>query len=411
MDANLEIAQATILAGIIAKPDQAANVFSTVRIEDFDGQYRLIAEAIHGLRIARTTIDLLAVIDEMTRRGTIGRIGGQSELYRVAGFDFGSVDYSLEIVGRTAQLRRLDVASLRLHQMSETTDADPYLIARNMVETGQSVIDRIEAEGDITTLTVGEFLAVEDRPSDWVIPGLLERGDRLILTGSEGLGKSVLFRQLAVAAASGVHPFTLRPIAPQRVLYVDCENGTIQLRKALRPLVHQGIARGTDPSESLFIEARPEGLDLTTAEDELWLVKRVSALQPSLLLTGPLYRLHAKDPNAEEPQRAVARVLDRCRAAANCALVVEGHAGHGYGRDAERPVRPTGSSLWLRWPEFGYGIRAAEGYTPQDRVVDFVPWRGDRSERDWPQRLRSGGAWPWHAEETNPHNAFERPAS
>ena len=405
MDANLDLAQATVIGGVIEKPAQAAIVFATVRIEDFDNQYRLIAEAIHGLRLQRTEISALAVIDEMTRRGTIGRIGGASEVMRVAGFGFGSVDYSLEIVARTARLRNLARITTVATQRADEPDADPHLIARSVIEAAQGVIDSIEAEGDITTPTVGEFLAVEDSPFDWVIPGLLERGDRLVLTGSEGLGKSVLFRQLAVCAASGVHPFTHQPIRPQRVLYVDCENGTIQLRKALRGLVAQGRTHGSDPSDLLFIEARPEGLDLTRAEDETWLVRRVSALQPSLLLTGPLYRLHAKNPNDEEPARQVARVLDRCRAAANCALVVEAHAGHGFGASAERPVRPTGTSLWLRWPEFGYGIRATDNYNPQDRLVDFVPWRGDRSERDWPTQLRSGGTWPW--ERVISHNLYE----
>jgi replicative DNA helicase len=405
MDQNLDLAQATVIGGIIEKPEQAGVVFATVRIEDFDQQYRLMAEAIHGLRINRTGISPLAVIDEMTRRGTIGRIGGAAEVHRVAGFGFGSVDYSLEIVARTARLRQLEKVAILTGQRTREGEADPHQIARTMIENAQGVIDSIEADGDITTMTVGEFLAVEDSPFDWVIPGLLERGDRLVLTGSEGLGKSVLFRQLAVCAASGVHPFTHRPIPPQRVLYVDCENGTIQIRKAMRGLVAQGRAQGTDPSESLFIEARPEGLDLTRAEDETWLVRRVSALQPSLLLTGPLYRLHAGNPNDEEPARAVARVLDRCRAAANCALVVEGHAGHGFGNSTERPVRPVGSSLWLRWPEFGYGIRASGEFDPANRLVDFIPWRGDRSERDWPKQLQSGGSWPWS--NVIQHNLYE----
>ena len=406
MDANLDLAQATVIGGIIEKPEQAALVFATVRIEDFDQQYRLIAEAIHGLRIARTPIDRLAVIDEMTRRGTIGRIGGQAEIARVAGFGFGSVDYSLDIVARVARLRKLGTTGIRIQQMSEASDADPYPIAQRMVNEGQSVIDHIEAEGDITTLTLGEFLTVEDAESDWVIPGLLERGDRLILTGGEGLGKSTLFRQIGICAAAGIHPFTHERTSPQRVLFVDCENSPSQIRRALRPLALQAKSVGHDPSASVFIEARPEGIDVTSPEDEMWLVKRVSALQPSLLLTGSLYKMHAKDPNSEEHARTLARVLDRCRAAANCALVIEAHSGHGFGGN-DRPVRPTGSSLWLRWPEFGYGMRPVENFNEMDRQVEMVPWRGDRSERNWPRRLRQGGTWPWRADEPNPHNFYE----
>jgi replicative DNA helicase len=386
---------------------QAIHVFTTVRIEDFDQQYRLIAEAIHGLRIARKPYDSVAVIDEMTRRGTLGTIGGPAEVLRVNGFGFAPIDYSLQIVSRVARLRNLSAIAVRAQTWADATDADPHAVASRIVTDAQAVLDGIEAEGDITTLTIGEFLDGDDPPFEWVIPGLLERGDRLILTGSEGLGKSVLFRQLAVCAAAGVHPFTGRPVPARRVLYVDCENGVTQLRRAFRGLVGQARRVSADPSDRLFIEPRPEGLDLTTPEDETWLVRHVSAIQPALLLTGPLYRLHARNPNDEEPARQVARVLDRCRAAANCALVVEAHAGHGYGTP-ERPVRPTGTSLWLRWPEFGYGLRATDEFTPENRSVALVGWRGDRSERSWPSRLSAGGLWPWSADESS---IFERNAS
>jgi len=412
MDANLEMAMATALGVVIEHPEQAGTVFAAVRIEDFDQQYRVVAEAIHGLRLAKTEINTLAVIDEMTRRGTVGRIGGPAEVHRIAGFGFGSADYSVQIIARTARLRRLDITALRMHQNAEMPDADPLTVARLGLEELQGVIDGIEAEGDISTPTLGEFLAGDDDEPDWVIPGLIERGDRLILTGSEGLGKSVLFRQLAVGAAAGVHPFTHRTITPQRVLYVDVENGVGQLRRALRAL---SIVAGKAANDGMFLECVPSGLDLTRPEDEAWLVSRVAALQPAMLVIGPIYRLHAKNPNDEEPARTVTRVLDRCRAAANCALILEAHAGHAMSGDGHRGVRPAGTSLWLRWPEFGYGLRAAEEYTPQDRVVDLIPWRGDRSQRDWPKRLRSGGSWPWAADDvwTPPSidTRYERTAS
>ena len=76
-------------------------------------------------------------------------------------------------------------------------------------------------------------------------------------------------------------------------------------------------------------------------------------------------------------------------------------AGHGTGADGSRNVRPAGTSLWLRWPEFGYGLRAGSDYDPRTRAVQFVPWRGDRSERDWPKSLRAGGSWPWVRDDLN----------
>lgn len=395
MDEALEMAQATVLGAIIEDNEIAGRVFAQIQIGDLDGQYALVAEAIHGLRLNKKSYDVLAVVDEMTRRGTIGRIGGPAEVHRIHSFHFGSADYSVQIIARTARLRKLEVIGTRTKVAAATSDADPLTVARYALEEAQGVVDVIESEGDVTTPTLAEFLAGEDAAPDWVVPGLIERGDRLILTGSEGLGKSVLFRQLAVCAAAGIHPFAHSPIESSRVLYVDVENGVAQLRRALRGLSVQSQKLGSDAGRNMFLECVPSGLDLTRPEDEAWLVSRVASLQPALLVIGPIYRLHAKNPNDEEPARIVTRVLDRCRAAANCALILEAHAGHGTGADGTRNVRPAGTSLWLRWPEFGYGLRANANFDPASREVDFVPWRGDRSERDWPKSLRAGGSWPW----------------
>lgn len=394
---NLAIAQATALGCVIIDPTLAPIVFAGARVDDFDPPYREVAEAIHGLRLGRGHIDQLAVVDELTRRGSLGKVGGSAFVFELAGYGIGGrggAEYAVEVIATNARRRRLWRAGARMTEAATLEDANPLRIAQAVIAEAQGVIDSIDADGDVLTPTLGEFITTEDAPYDWVVPGLLERGDRLVLTGTEGLGKSVMLRQLGVMAAAGVHPFTNQPHTPARVLIVDCENGVPKMRRALRPLAHQARTYGSDPSDSLWVECRPSGLDLTKPEDETWLVRHVAGLQPDLLLTGPIYRLHAGNPNDEEPARQVARVLDRCRAASNCALVVEAHSGHGFG-GSERPVRPTGSSLWLRWPEFGYGMRPARGSTPTNRVADFVPWRGDREERDWPRRLKAGGVWPW----------------
>ena len=86
-----------------------------------------------------------------------------------------------------------------------------------------------------------DFIAESDAAEDWVIPGLLERGDRLIWTGIEGLGKTVVTRQIAVAAAAGIHPFKDVLFPPRKVLFIDCENPDRKSRRHFRKL--ERIAR------------------------------------------------------------------------------------------------------------------------------------------------------------------------
>lgn len=218
---------------------------------------------------------------------------------------------------------------------------------------------------------------------DWLVPNLLERGDRLILTGPEGGGKSTLLRQMAMQLAAGIHPFTEEKLDPIRVLVVDVENSRRQIKRKLRPL--RLAAPDYKPIPGLLWEIRPEGLDLLGDHDGQWLLNLVTATKPDLLITGPIYKLASGDPTEERTAKAVTEWFDRIRSDVGCAIIFEAHSPHGVdGR--KRPKRPYGASLWLRWPEFGIDL-SAEG--------EIEHWRGPRDEREWPQALQRGGTWPW----------------
>ncbi len=242
-----------------------------------------------------------------------------------------------------------------------------------------------------------EFIKGEDAAYEWVIPNLLERGDRLIWTGFEGLGKSMFIRQLAVTTAAGLDPFRFTPIPSRNVLVIDCENSERQGRRRFRPLAAASIkVQRRVPDGALRLIHRPEGIDLTRDEDADWLIERVTAHRPDLLMIGSFYRLHAANINEETAARRTVSVLDAARTKVDCALVVEAHAGHGE-QGMNRSLRPLGSSLLLRWPEFGYGIKPMAEPDAQGRVrhVKVERWRGDRDERDWPAQLVWGDPWPW----------------
>lgn len=247
-------------------------------------------------------------------------------------------------------------------------------------------------------LTLDEFCGQPVPTEDWVAPGLLARGERLVLTGLEGCGKSVWLRQIATMVAAGLDPHTLQSTRPARVLYVDAENPLGIMVRKMDPLRQVARTRGRTDLP-LWIRRFPEGLDLASPADRMELHHLCSLVMPDLLVIGPVYKLYVGGAGAREEDlaRQVTSVLDGLREEFGCALMLEHHSPHAAPGMTQRSVRPIGSSLWLRWPEFGMGIRPRPDTRVSDRQLEVVPWRGAREDRPWPRRIHQGppGGLPW----------------
>lgn len=275
-------------------------------------------------------------------------------------------------------------------------DAHDHIHAGHGLEDFITTWTSIPPERQELAQDIWDFLSTADDPYDWIVPDLLEHGDRLILTGFEGAGKSMLMRQLATAIAAGLHPFRGDIISdPHRVLLIDCENTERQSKRKFRPIVTATERLGRRlPEGHLRVIHRPGGLDLTRPDDAAWLAERVTAHHPDALFIGPFYKLHNANMNDELPARKVVYLLDQMREIANCAIITEAHSGYAEAASGTRSVRPIGSSLLLRWPEFGYGI-APDTNDRTGQTAAFKSWRGPRDEREWPEMITKGGRWPW----------------
>lgn len=230
-----------------------------------------------------------------------------------------------------------------------------------------------------------EFLDEPEPEYEWLIPDLLERGDRLIVTGCEGFGKSTLLRQMCLQTAAGIHPFTLDQMTPCRTMLLDLENPRRHLRRKIKELAYLApIERGL-----VEIVSIPQGVNLLNPVHLEWLHTRIEAHQPALICAGPTYKMSLGDPKDEEQARGVAAALDHIRGLYGCTLILEAHQPYAA-QGASRPERPYGASLWSRWPEFGLHL-AKDG--------QLRHWRGERDERQWPKRLARGNPWPWQVSE------------
>lgn len=387
------LAEKQVLGSLMIQPDLAERVFATVTPGDFyNGHHAFLAAELHRRFLSSQPMHATAVLTAAMKDGTAGKIGGGPYLHDLVSVVEvpASAPLLAEDIRRCSVRRDMVEIGTRLAQRASSDTCEPLALT---TEVTAQLADIGEAElitGNITIPTLTEFLGEEDPEEDWVIPGLLAREDRMILTGAEGLGKMMLLRQIAVTAAAGLHPFGHKQIKPATVLLVDLENPAQIMRKTIREMVVSAKEKSSrhDVTDRVFVERRPEGLNLAKPENVAWLMKRVTMCQPDILIIGPLYKLMDDNPNDESTARACTVALDMIRTHGKCALLLEAHAGHGNSAMTDRPVRPTGSSLWLRWPEFGMGLRRAKTDDAEEfRRVELIPWRGARGERDWPTEL------------------------
>lgn len=287
--------------------------------------------------------------------------------------------------------RALRDAATGLVQMAESQEPG------TAVATAIDRLRVLQSESTPTSLRpklLREILAEADDDYDWVIPDLLERGDRLLLTGVEGGGKSTLVRQMALLSAAGIHPTTFFPMEPVRVLVLDAENSEKQWRRAVRPLVQRAAERGrVNPADVVRLECMPR-VDLTRDADLGQVHRAVDEFRPDVLFIGPLYRLIPRAINSDDDAAPLLAALDTLRDR-GLAMVIEAHAGHSVGNGGERDLRPRGSAALLGWPEFGLGLRQDKKANASNRF-QLVRWRGDRDVRKWPTHIARGmGDWPW----------------
>jgi len=292
-------------------------------------------------------------------------------------------------------------------------------VLRRYWAAGHDVVKAVEAGADVETVAqkalnglqsaqnarVGAgmqakdyeaLMTAQDAPHNWVVPNYLEVGDRFVLTGHEGLGKSMLLRQAAVMTAIGLSFVTGETIPPKRVLVVDVENSERMWRRTTHRMWQTARDRGLSTEDRLWVACHGR-IDLTRGDHLASLHRLVDQHQPDLVVIGPLYKLTSKAITSDDDAAPVITALDSLRDR-GVTLMLETHMGHGQGSNGDRNVRPRGSAALLGWPEFGYGIAPAKndpGEGGPGGLVDMIAWRGQRDRRDWPEQWVRGATWPW----------------
>ena len=366
---------------------RASEVLSQVGVDDFDPGMRQALFAVIERGYLDGSLEAAWVGGEAQR---LGIDSGYVTAVLSSGFT-GSVGYyATQLRDASARRYATKVLNQGLHRL-ESLESDAHEIAMDVQAQLQALPKPSVSDDD--TWTLEEIMGLEMRPEDYTLPKMLKRNERLVLTGSEGGGKSVFVYQLLTGAAFGVDTFALERTEPSRVLFIDVENNEFQAKANLDKIVPalKEIAPDAIPE---WRSLKRRVVDLLATKDRADIIRRVVHYSPDILYMGTAYKLTDLSDETHRSVRAIQSVVDRIRQEINCTVIVEHHAGHGHMND-RNGMRPEGSSYWLRWPDFGYGMQPL--VTPdQRRLMRLGPWRGDRAtDREFPIAVKQGSVMPW----------------
>ncbi|GAA3699011.1 hypothetical protein GCM10022377_10020 [Zhihengliuella alba] len=384
-----------VLGGCLLSPDAIPFASNQLEPGDFaEPRHEIVFRAMVALKKAGQPVEPFTVFSRAIELGARGLEITHLHFWLSGVGSAQSVEHYAREVKEQATRRRLSRAGASFHR--DVTD--PSVPA---AETVALMLERLQAIRDNSTnpeliaKSLGQILDLEDTEADWVIPGLFERGDRLIVTGYEGLGKTTWIRQMAICAAAGINPVTLDHLrSPVRGLVVDVENSEKQWKRETFGMAAKAASHGLEsPRDNLHIHCGGR-MDLRRDKD-LGLVHRlVDEHRPEILFIGPIYRLVPTGINSDEEAAPLIAALDTLRDR-GLVLVMEAHAPKG--QMGERNLAPRGSAALMGWPEFGFGL------APSEEGAEIKRWRADRDrKRLWPTQLWKGGPFPWTADNVHP---------
>lgn len=402
-------AERWVLAAMMAAPGAIEDAAAVLDPDDFyrpgHGDLFLAMIGMYGAGEPVTPVTLRAWMETRDMTGSLRQHwpGYLLDLFGLPAVP-SQVTYHADLVWDCAVRRKVTEAGTRLQQLAARRDADP-------ADLISEALGHLEAlsEGSVRgdqALTTEQFLALPAAFTKPVIPGMLWQQERAVLVSIEGIGKTMLAHQAAYALAAGTHPFYEERIPAGKVLIIDLENplGLLQPRLSGLRDVARGYPGWREGNVALY--ARPGGVDLTRPAVAFKVADLIRRQRPLLVVAGPVYKMFEEGERDGWKHAAICRFFDRMRERYGVSVWLETHVPISQA-GGKRDMRPLGSGIWSRWPEYGVSLHTT---SRKDKSLDVGRFRGDRGAGLWPDKLRrrdrltDGPGWPWIA--TYPEGTF-----
>lgn len=216
-----ELAEQSAVGGMLRDADVIDDVMQVLSPSDFwNPKHEVIARAIVALHSKREPTDIVAVTEELLKRGELVKAGGAAYLHELtdAPPTAANAGYYAQIVHEKAVRRRLQAAGFRIKAMGEASEGE----VDDLIERARQEIDAVPTGRRMKPRAIGDALGeiidtFDEKPSFMRTPweslnkmiGGFSRGQLVVLAARPGGGKSIALLQIATRLAhEGVVAFS-----------------------------------------------------------------------------------------------------------------------------------------------------------------------------------------------------------
>ena len=223
-----DVAEQSVLGGMLLSKDAIADVVESLRASDFyKPAHETIYEAILSLYGHGSPADAITVADELKKRGELTRVGSAAYLHTLIASvpTAANAQYYAEIVKEHAIMRRLIEAGTKIAQLGYANETEVDALVDQAQAEIYAVTDGNAKEDYVSfsealEATMREIDANSNRPdgvygvpTDFLeldeLTGGLHGGQMIVIAARPGVGKSTLALDIARSAAIHHHMATV----------------------------------------------------------------------------------------------------------------------------------------------------------------------------------------------------------
>lgn len=294
------LAEQSVLGSMMLSRDAVLDVLPVVEAGDFwDPRHEMVFAAARALHDRELPVDMIAVSDELQRRGLLGKAGGAEYLAELtsAPSSTANAGFHAGVVRDTAVRRRMIDAGMRITEFGFARQGDPH----EQLEQARGELDRVVRSASTSVSFIGDALggvvdemeaqrtAARAVETPWAalnryIVGL-KPGELTVIGARPSEGKSIIALQLAREMAER------GPVA-----FVSMEMGRGEITRRLissMASVHMGsISRDSLTQEEWqrVAKVRPqiEGMRLAVADESEMTITKIRSFARSVSRKGQL---------------------------------------------------------------------------------------------------------------------------